>query len=253
MADYKMTKGAVQPPQLLHLIATQPPIEAVVHAVIVEKGPGAWKEEAWWDEYVVTIANHGDAPLRVDSATLLDFEGQASTPGDDPWNLERLSKKWWQTNSARNVGHAFALGVGAYGVVGVAFYSGIAATSSLTGGAAAATGVATAFVVAVPVVVVGTLVINNNHKHKIETEFSRRRLALPATIAPGGVVQGSLFFRLSPGPQRLVLHYRTDGQPRGLAIELKPLAALHFKKRVYSTPPAPAAVRPVSSPDARGK
>ena len=239
MADYKTTKGAIPPPQPLNLVATQPPLEAAVHAVIVHNGPGTWKTETWWDEYVVTITNRGDAPLRLESATLLDFEGGASSPGDDPWKLERVSKQWWQTNSARNTGYALALGAGAYAAVGVAFYTGIAATSSLASGAAAATAVATVFAVAVPVTVIGSVVINQEQKHKIEAEFQHRRVVLPAVIAPGGTVRGSFFFRVSPGPQSLRLNYGLGGLPHDLSIDLSPLAALHFKKRIYSTSPAP--------------
>lgn len=248
LPDYKTRKGEIPPPQPINLTGTERPLETLLHTVIVHRGPGAWKEETWWDEYVVSLTNHGDTPLNIESIRLVDFEDQASEPGDDPWKLERISQKWWQTNSARNAGYSLALGVGAYGAAEVAFWGGAAATGSLAGAATAGTVV----LAAVPVTIIGTVMINNNQKHKIEAEFHRRRLVLPASVAPGSTATGSLFFRISPGPQRLVFAYRLEGQPHEFALELKVLAALHFKKRIYSSAPAsqpsPAPTPPLNPP-----
>lgn len=241
LPHYKSKQGELVPAQPLDLAATQPPVTLVLHSVIVHAGPGAWKEETWWDEYVISVTNAGDAPLGLETAGLVDFADAASTPGADPWKLEKVSQEWWQTNSARNTGYALALGVGAYGAAGVAFFGGAAATGTLTGAAAAATVV----LAAVPVAIIGTVALNNSQKHKIEAEFQRRRLALPATLAPGTTQTGSLFFRLSPGPRRLVLHYRAGAESQALALDLSPLAALHFKKRIYSGPPAVEPVAPL--------
>jgi hypothetical protein len=101
-----------------------------------------------------------------------------------------------------------------------------------------------AVLVAAPIYAVSIVVINANNKREISTEFSRRRLVLPATLAPGQTVQGSLFFRISPGPQRLVVQGRNGGTPFEFPIELSPLWRLHMREDGAGVappkPPAPA-------------
>jgi hypothetical protein len=63
----------------------------------------------------------------------------------------------------------------------------------------------------------------------VQQEFTRRRLALPRTLGPGETVTGSLFFPMTPGPQRLILKTQSGEGPRELTLELKPLADLHLK------------------------
>jgi hypothetical protein len=234
MAHNRTRKEGIVPAQALNLSTSQPPLVVMLHSVIVHDGPGAWKEMTWWDEYVISVTNQGDAPLTLEAAELVDYAGQASAPGNDPWKLEREGQQWWDSNAKRKLDYAFALGVGTYGAAGVAFLGGAAATGTMSGAAAAATVV----IAAVPVAIIGTVALNSSQRHKIEAEFHRRRLALPATLAPGATRTGSLFFRLSPGPQRLALHYRAGEQSQVLALPLTPLAALHFKKRIYASPPA---------------
>ena len=246
LPHYQTKEGKLLPPQSLNFTATQPPLELLLHTVIVHSGPGAWKEETWWDEYVVSVTNHSDTPLRIETVSLVDFESQASSPGDDPWKLERAGKQWWQSNTARNTGYALALGVGTFATAGAAFWGGAAATGTFAGAATAASIIVFA---ALPVAIVSGVVINNNQKHRIEAEFHRRRLVLPTTMAPGGTAKGSLFFRISPGPQRLVFAFHADGQPHELSLDLKQLAALHFKKRIYSNSPAPTPTPPKPTPD----
>src|SRR5512141_1447697 len=73
---YKAAAKGTPPPVLLNLPSTEPPLEALVHTVIVYRGPGSWKRDAYWDEYVVTIANRGTALVKIDTAWLTDFQGQ---------------------------------------------------------------------------------------------------------------------------------------------------------------------------------
>jgi hypothetical protein len=105
-------------------------------------------------------------------------------------------------------------------------------------GASPAGAIGAATAVTLPLVAVGTVVANLHSKHKIDAEFARRRLALPLTLAPGQTVQGSLFFRITPGPHRLALHGRAADQPCDVTLPLTPLAGLHL------APPAPAPRRP---------
>jgi hypothetical protein len=237
---YKFAPKNTPAPVALHLEGAQPPVKAAVHHVIVYHGPGSWKRDAYWDEYVVSMANQGPTPVTIDAAALHDQQGAPIEPGIDPWALDRLSKKWWETNGTRQTGTYVVLGVGTAAGAGVAMvsaYSGLWGASVSAGTATAGTiGAATA--VTLPLVAVGTVVANIHSKHKVEAEFTRRRLALPLTLAPGQTVQGSLFFRITPGPQRLALHGRAD-QPCTVTISLTPLAGLHLAPPPASTPRPP--------------
>src|SRR6185436_17906008 len=99
-SKYKLAKPAdTLPAVALNLTSTPAPgkadapspVEATLNTVLVFQGPGSWKREAYWDEYIVTLANRGPAPFNIESATLTDFQGQAVTPGDNPWDLEKQS------------------------------------------------------------------------------------------------------------------------------------------------------------------
>ncbi len=227
---YKMAPQNTPPATALNLPAAppagQPAIEARLQTVIVYKGPGSWKREAYWDEYVISIANRGPDPLVITGATLHPTRGDPVTPGDNPWEIEKVSKKWWQSNAARQGGTYLALGAGATAGGAV-----VAATIwSTTAGATAAATAGVAAVVALPVVAVGTVYANQIRKHQVVTEFTRRRLVLPLTIAPGATAQGSLFFRITPAPRRLALACQAGAETQDLIFDLSPLARLHLKE-----------------------
>ena len=246
-AKYKLAKKNTPPATALDLSVSQATAEVTVHAVIVYEGPGSWKRKAFWDEYVLTIANRSDAPLLVDSAAVVDFQENQNPAGSDPWQLEKESKTWWQNVKSNDAGRLLTLGVGTV-VAGTAFVAAsataIASTSAGIAAGAATIGVAA---VALPIYAVVSVIGNVKGRHKIEAEFNRRRLVLPATLAPGQTVQGSLFFRITPGPKRLLLHGRVRGVPCELVLDLAPLAGLHFKEP-RAGPPAPAPAAPPSPP-----
>ena len=222
-AKYQPADKNISSPFLLNLTAAQPPVAATVISVIPYHGLGSWKRDAYWDEYVVSVANSGSAPLVVESASLTDFRGDATAPGADPWLLERQSMTRQEELNRTNKATLVQVGAVAAG--------GVSAFGAAFGGAA---GAASAFAV-LPVYVAGAVVRNVGSRHDIEAEFARRQLALPATIAPGQTVQGSLFFRISPGPQRLALSGRAGADPVAVVIDLAPFKGLHLQP-----PPAPA-------------
>lgn len=218
----------VSSPQVFNLEGHDPALGVVVQTVIVNRGPGAWKFETWWDEYVVAVTNRSDAPLELIGFALEDFTGQATTPGSDPWKLERESQRWWQTTESCVAGRTLALGAGAT-AVGVAVYTAGALGVTSFSGAMATTAVAFA---AVPVVIVGSVFHNRSQKQKIEAEFQHRRLHLPRVLAPHETVRGSLFFRVSPGPRHLIARFREGATgEKSIALSLQPLAELHFLSR----------------------
>jgi len=229
---YRSAPKETPPPVLVNLPSTEPPIEALVHTVIIFQGPGSWKSEAYWDEYVVTIANRGNALIRVDQAWLADFQGNPSAAGKDPWELETTSR----TLSEQGFGFARNTAVQIGGGVGVLALSGGVGAMVFSGGwVTAGAGAAMGGILMLPAVIGGSIYKNISNRHAIEREFDRRRLVLPTVLVPGQLVQGSLFFRISPGPQRLTLQCRIDDEERNIIVDLKPLAGLHLK-----TPPQPA-------------
>jgi hypothetical protein len=227
---YKMAKADTPAAKPLDWNVSVPPAELTLKTLIVFKGPGSWKREARWDEYVVQCANHGSEPLMLDSATLIDLLGAPQVPGSDPWALEKQSYTNWDKYG--KTGLKLLAGAGA-----VVVYGGFAtsvALSGIMGGATASSGAvfaANAIPIVAVVDVAAVAVMNHNNKKKVMAEFDRRRLVLPVRVAPGGVAEGSLFFPMTPGPQRLIVHGRIGSQPLDLILELKPLAGLHLKPK----------------------
>jgi hypothetical protein len=234
-ARYRTAPKQTEPLVLVNLPSTLPPIEALLHTVIIYRGPGSWKREAYWDEYVVTVANRGNAMVTIDSASLTDFHDQVSAAGTDPWELESVSRSLAEkgfgfvSDSAVQIGGGVAaMAIG--GSVGAMAFSGTIIST--------ASGAAVGGLILLPAFIGGTVYSNIHSRHAIEREFERRRLVLPATLVPGQLVQGSLFFRISPGPKRLTLRCHIDGEPREVVIDLTPLAGLHLK--TAAPPPARA-------------
>lgn len=226
---YKMAKEGGAPALPLSLSVTTPDAELSVPTVIVVKGPGSWKREARWDEYVIKLRNSGEQPLTIESVELFDLNGAPRLPGTDPWQLEKLSTTNWQKYGSTGVQVLAGAGLAAT-YVGIEIGTAIA---SFGGGSAAATGGAAVALTVIPVFAVVDLttvaIMNHNNKKKVLAEFNRRRLPLPLTVAPGGVAEGSYFFPMTPGPKRLVMKGAEGGKPIEVILDLEPLAGLHLK------------------------
>lgn len=224
---YRLAKPDTPPATTLAWKQSTPPLELTLESLIIFHGPGSWKREARWDEYVITLANHGSQPVTLESASLIDLQGTPQVPGTEPWALEKLSYTNWDKYGKNGVKLLAGAGlVAAY----VGASAGVAASSIMAGGAATGGVVALDVIPVVAVVEIGVVqVMNHNNRVKVEAEFNRRRLALPRAIPAGETVKGSLFFPMTPGPQRLTLRGKSGDQPVELTLELKPLAGLHLK------------------------
>jgi len=224
---YKLAKEDVPPARALGWSVAAPPAQLTLATLIVFKGPGSWKREAKWDEYVVQLTNTGDRPLAIEGAELHDLMGEPQAPGIDPWQLEKQSATNWDKYGKN--GLKLLAGAGAVALY-IGSASAIAATSALSGAAA---GGAVALLNVIPIValvdVTAVAVMNRNNRAKVVAEYDRRRLVLPLTLAPNSKVEGSLFFPMTPGPQRLVFRGRSGEAPMQFGLELKPLAGLHLK------------------------
>jgi hypothetical protein len=210
-------------------------IEIRVDALLIYEGPGAWKRQAYWDEYGVTFTNRGLAAATIDGVTLGDVLDREVAPGDDPWVLDKAGRKHEQF--LKRLGAPADAPLSAMSrskqlLTGTAAVGGLAL---IYGGVGAATvGPALVFagpfllLVAAPVVAANHFLVDPGNKELVRAEFNRRRLPLPCEIPPGGAVSGSLFFPLTPGPEHLDAIFRTAGGSSGLRVELPGLEGLHF-------------------------
>ena len=195
-------------------------------ALITYGGPGSWKREALWDEYVVTLENRGERPLTIDSATLAGSAGTPYAAGSDPWALEKQSKKL--EKQYRDRGEAFirAAGPGVLIVgAGAATVSAAAGSSALI--SAGVAGAAIAAVVVLPVYYLTVFGINHHNKKAVMTEFKRRRLPLPLTLAPGENRTGSLFYPMVRSPSSLALYWSNESGSATAVLPLEFLQSLH--------------------------
>lgn len=240
-SKYKLAAKQTPPAVMLHLSAAPaasapenvptPAVEATVESVIVFGGPGSWKRAAYWDEYVVSLANHHADALILEEAALTDFQGAIASPGKNPWELERESRN--RTAQLRSTaGNILHLGAGMVGSGLVGMASGAVVGPVVLGSSwfgPVIEGAATGLVAAVPVYIASSVYLNVSRKHDVEAEFKKRDLHLPTSLAPGETIRGSLFFRISPGPRQLMLRYRIGNETREAIIDLAPLSSLHLK------------------------
>lgn len=247
--QYQHAAPTTPPAETLHLHGeTAGPLLAEVESVIVYDGPGSWKRRAFWDEYVLTIANPGPVAVRLQALELSAGNGLPIPPGTDWEELERESSVWWQRNASPE---NFALGAGLTTAAAGGGVSALLLQVAVSFGSAPLLGVAVAgmavsggasFLLTRP---------SEEARLAITADFARRRLSLPQTLAPGDAVVGSAFFRVTPGPQRLVLRYEIHGRVERVVFDLAPLAGLHLKNRPGpETGPTPAVLAPLAEPRA---
>ena len=238
-SKYKLAKNAdLRPAVAVNLAATQPPLEVLLTTVIVYQGPGSWKREAYWDEYVLTLANRGDAPLTIDSVSVTGLAAIAALPGVEPWSIEKQSRTLYdhRFGFAEEVGLQIGGGVA---TIAVSAAAGAGVFTAVYGAAygAGAYGAVIVSAVALPAFVGGSIYANISSRHEVEREFARRRLNLPATLVGGQVAQGSLYFAITPGPRRLAVRYRVGPESRETVVDLTPLAGLHLKTNAVTSLP----------------
>lgn len=223
---YQAASKKTPPAVALNLRAEQPPLTAELNTVIVFHGAGSWKREAYWDEYVVSLINQGPSAITIDGVVLDSSAILPQTPGSDPWAIEKQSHKILkdQTLNRRLVADAGP----ALTVIGLETGAVALGAAAVATGTAAAVAGATVAVVALPVFVVGSGIRGVTAPYAIQKEFNRRRLPLPLELQPGETRQGSLFFPITPGPQRLELHLRSEDSVQSFSIDLAQLSALHF-------------------------
>jgi len=206
-----------------------------VTALISYDGPGSWKRHAYWDEYLVTLTNHGEAEAIAERAWLGDVLDRQVPPGDDPWRLERKGRDHESSLKSRGApadAWYFSRSPAGKAVTGAASVGALAVIYGGAGGATLASGIVFGgpliLLAAAPVMMTNRMLLDPSRKEKIAAEFYRRKLPLPVTLGPGETVTGSLFFPLTPGPENLTLQVRSKTVSVPLRIELPGLEGLHF-------------------------
>lgn len=222
---YKLAKKNTPPVQLLN-VAFPPsaPLQPTFTSLISYGGPGSWKREALWDEYVVTLRNSGERPVTVDSAVLTDSAGTLIVAGSEPWALEKQSKLLEKQYKDR--GEAFVRTAGP-GVLIVGTGAAIASATATAGIVSSAAVGAALAVVALPVYYVTVLSINHHNKKAVMAEFSRRRLRLPLTLAAGETRTGSVFYPMVRAPHSLELSWSSESASGQAELPLDFLHGLH--------------------------
>ncbi len=226
---YQAASALGAQPQRMDVELGGGPMKTRLDAVIIYQGPGSWKKSAYWDEFLLTFTNGSDEKVTLTAASLADYSGAGVPAGTDPWQLEKASLA--QRDRYMRVGVSFALntiGYAAftYGAVGAGAFVGAAMTSTWGG---MATG-AVAGVVAVPVTAIVVYANNQKHKHQIEGEFTRRRVALPLILSPAEAHTGSFFFPMTVSPQALRLEWIKGAERGTIVLPLPMLAGMHVKE-----------------------
>src|SRR5215831_13531399 len=233
---YQLAKTGTPPVQVLNVDfpQTAPPLRATLVALISYGGPGSWKREALWDEYVLALHNDGERPITLESVTLRDSTGMAFAAGVDPWAIEKQTKI--MEKQYRNRGEAFVraaapgaliVGTGAAAVAATAS----AATLPVAPGIAGAT---LAGVYVLPVYYVAVWGINEHNKYRVTKEFARRRLPLPLTLAPGETRTASVFYPLVRSPGALRLDWSGGAGDGEVTLPLEFLRTLHVSAPAVS-------------------
>jgi hypothetical protein len=232
---YKAALPNTPPAVQMNLEGVSPEFSVALRSVVVFQGPGSWKKEAYWDEYLVTLSNRSDQPVIIKDAALIDQADVEQVAGDDPWELERHSRE--KLKEYEHTGRTILLGAG----LGAAWFGAgvVTAGTALGGGSATIVAAGTAVVVALPVLGIGTIIRTLVARSDIQSEFQRRRLVLPITLAPHESRSGSLFFAVTPSPKRLLLYFPDAEATKAFSLPLAPLAGLHL-------PSAPAEPAPKS-------
>jgi hypothetical protein len=238
-STYQMVKPeAMKRAEPMGLTAADAGLELSVTGLIVYDSPGAWKQHAYWDEYVVRLTNHRAEPMKVEAIELADVLERWVPSGSDPWALENAGskqEKYLQSLPAPADAAASAhqrtpppLSLAEEGAKGVAGMAALSLLVAPVAGGALVYGAPLVVMAITPFWLANKLVIDPKNRELVLTAFNRRRLALPVELAPGASVTGSVFFPLTPGPERIAASGGCGGEQVRVTVELPGLEGLHF-------------------------
>lgn len=224
---YRAARPDTPRAQMLNIAFPPAPLQSTLATLIVCGGPGSWKREALWDEYVVMLRNPGTEPVTLTAAELTDFADNARSCGADPWKLEGQSKALCKEYDRAGVTFIRSATPAVLTIGG--FAAGSAATAALLSTSTVTITVLQGplALVTVPGYIIGRTLANREDKSDIEAEFNIRRLVLPVTLAPGQTRTGCLFFPMVPNPRALRLDWRFAHGQGAAVLDLAFLHGLH--------------------------
>jgi len=221
-------------------IAQDDELAVVLDWVIVRHGPGTWSRDAYWDEYLLRVANMSDSALSITAIEVIDHLEQPIPPLTDRRKLEkatrkvskRYKKQGYDIAPGANGGHMVAAGTGAFiGGTGIV-YAGVAGV--LAGGSGIATAsawAATGLYLASPVILaVGLVKAVNNEQ--VDKRIQARQTVTPVKLAAGEEVNLDVFFPVTPSPLMVRVVYETAAGQQTLAmLTAEPMQGLHIKEK----------------------
>lgn len=187
--------------------------------IIQPGGPSSWVDDARWTEIVVRITNTSKTYLSFRDCQLVSASGALIPVTENPLMLANIQQQVSESMAgAQAVGAATSLGY--------------QAVYSIPGFASAAYG-------AVPFLggvlsLVGALAQQQqaaeirsaaNRPQEIMAELEQRAFKRGSGVAPGGHIEGSMFFPYTRAPQNLVLTYEAEGAQEMLEVSLARAAA----------------------------
>lgn len=254
----KIVKHAPPPPLDRTLAeSSSPQLSANLAWITVSEGPGAWVEEAAWDEYFVRVRNTAAVPLTITGVEVEDSRGTVTGAMDTRPDLIKGSRE--TAKRYKDAGMKVYTGLGggtlsslgaASGVAGVAYGSTLSGVGlfGTAGSSSAALGTAAGLMIAAPVL--GTMgVVRAVRARKVDRQIRQRSTDLPLTLAPGSEATLDLFYPVAPAPRSVTIAYSDGTTPQRLQIDThEALAGLHLpptasapSQVAATTSPAPAA------------
>lgn len=209
-------------------------VAATLDWVIVRDGPGTWAKNADWDEYLLSVNNQSDQPIRVTGLIVVDSLGASVESQAGRKQLVKSSKK--TARQYKDIGIEIKAGRGAGTMlVGGAAVTvagiGVGATTIGLGGASA--GAATAaggLLLLGPALAVGGVVRGVNNS-KVNSQIELRQTAMPLEISAGEEIGLDVFFPLAPSPKLVELIYTDATGEHRLVIDTgEVLDGLHINE-----------------------
>lgn len=186
----------------------------------MRNGPGAWVENADWDEYLINVSNRSKSEVLINSVTVVDSLGVRLASNNKLKKLLKESKKTAKRYKDRNIkmksGYRPSILYSTAAAGGVAAGATIAGTSGMM---AAGTSMAVlATIVAVPVLV-GAGVYRGVVNNEISEEIQKRSTSMAVKILTNESYSLGLFFPLAPSPTTVEIRYTSNDIQRSLILD----------------------------------
>jgi hypothetical protein len=229
-----------RPAAPLNLSGSKDPLATRLDTVIVRNGPGSWKQEAFFDEYVLSFSNQHRSPVTVHTVRLISAQGETLHPGERWWHLESESRACY---SQQGFGQDLLIGAQS----AASTLGNIAAPVVYTAVYGAPDSRAALASLSIPVMMQVPKISADEAANEVTAEFDCRRIHFPATIAPGSRLNRSVFFPISPAPRKLVVGFEVNGEIREVVVDLETLAGYHANNGLGSDP-IPTPIAPLTPP-----